>query len=89
VSGASNRAESRDRRSGLATRHFAVRLSRSSATLGAADASSGASASPRNHSARPWPAIGVRQSQAGLPCRARTILITPIRWLAKEFGPGP
>ena len=78
AAGASNCAESRDRRSGLATRHCAVRLSRSSSALGRGDPASGASASPRSHSANAWPAIGVRKSHAGLPWRASTILITPI-----------
>ena len=76
VAGASSRAESRDRRSGLVIRHFAVRLSRSSSALGRGDESSGASASPRSHSASACPGMGVRRSQAGLPWRARMICIT-------------
>jgi len=77
AAGASSCAESRERRSGLAARHDAARLSCSSSGLGRGDPASGASASPRSHSANAWPAIGVRKSHAGLPCRASTILITP------------
>lgn len=73
--GARSRAESCDRRSGLVTRHFATRMCCSSSALGLEDGSSGAVASPRSQSPSAYPAIGVRKSHAGLPCRARTIVI--------------
>ena len=88
VAGASSCAESRDRRNGLVTRHVAVRLSRSRSALGRGDGSSGASASPRSHSASAWPGIGVRKSHAGLPCRASTILITPMSPAETVLDPG-
>ena len=87
--GASHCAESRDRRSVLATIQFAVRVRRSSSALGWDEGSSGASASPRSHSPSACPGIRVRKSHAGLPCRASTILLTSPRPWPAARGPEP
>jgi hypothetical protein len=71
---ASSAADSRDRRSGLVNTQVADSINRSSAGLGREPGSSGASSSPRRHSPKSRPQIGVRKSQAGLPWRTRMIL---------------
>lgn len=87
--GANSCAESRDRRSVLATTQFAVRVRRSNSALGWDEGSSGASASPRSHSPSACPGIRVRKSHAGLPCRANTILLTSPQPSRAAPGSGP
>ena len=87
--GASSCAESRDRRSVLATTQFAVRVRRSSSALGRGKGSSGAFDSPRSHSPSACPGIRVRKSHAGLPCRASTILLTSLQPSPAARGPEP
>lgn len=74
VGGTSSAADSRARRSGLVKTHRAARTTCSSAGPGRDAESRGAASSPRRHAANARPAIGVRKSHAGRPCRTRMIL---------------
>jgi len=74
TAGAMRRADSIDRRNGLAITQLALRTSWASSALGRWIGWSGASRSPSSQLARSRPEIGVVKSQAGVPCRARMIL---------------
>src|SRR4029077_1554717 len=74
TAGAMRRADSIDRRNGLAITQLAVRTSWASSALGRWIGWRAASRSPSSQLARSRPEIGVVKSQAGVPCRARMIL---------------